>query len=130
MTLQSSRPLDWRICRLLILLPLAIVLLKSIPGESKLPPARPISNFAPLDVPSRLVLGLKLSLNQASAKDLAILPGIGVGRARRIVQWRKKYGPFEQASDLQKVPGIGPKTWQRLAPLVLVGDKELMKSQL
>ena len=68
--------------------------------------------------PVRRVLGLKIPINEASLEDLMALPGVGPGRAKKILQWREKRGPFQFAGDLQKVPGIGPKTFKELSPYI------------
>ncbi|MFN3974257.1 MAG: ComEA family DNA-binding protein [Dehalococcoidia bacterium] len=61
-----------------------------------------------------------LDLNTADAQALEALPGIGSVLAQRIVEFRTRYGPFTQVDDLLKVQGIGPKTLERLRPLVTV----------
>jgi len=64
-----------------------------------------------------------LDLNAATAQQLADqLPGIGPAKAKRIVDWRKVNGPFPTIDRLLDVRGIGPKTLQRLRPLLRVGD--------
>jgi competence protein ComEA len=55
-----------------------------------------------------------VDVNRATADELATLPGIGPGLARRIVEWRGANGPFATVDDLEKVPGIGPATVRRL----------------
>lgn len=62
--------------------------------------------------------------NAASATELqSLLPGIGNVLASRIVAYREEHGPFEQASDLANVPGIGDKLLSKLAPRIsLVPD--------
>jgi competence protein ComEA len=59
-----------------------------------------------------------ISLNEASAADLACLPGIGPGLAARIVTWRTSHGRFTEVKDLEQVPGIGGVRVQRLLPYV------------
>jgi competence protein ComEA len=59
-----------------------------------------------------------VSLNDASAADLACLPGIGPGLAARIVTWRTAHGRFTEVKDLEQVPGIGATRVQRLLPYV------------
>jgi hypothetical protein len=67
----------------------------------------------------RWALGLPLRLNEAGAADLRLLPGVGPVRARDIVEDRARRGPFPSASALGRVPGIGPKTVQRLRPFLM-----------
>ena len=49
---------------------------------------------------------------------LALLPGIGPRLAEAIVRERRRLGAFAGPDDLERVPGIGPATVQRLRPLV------------
>ena len=48
--------------------------------------------------------------NSASMGELMLLPEIGPGFARRIVEYRLSIGftPFLSAKDLEQIPGIGP----------------------
>jgi len=61
-----------------------------------------------------------VSLNRATAAELATLPGIGPTKARAIVEDRAKHGPFRRVEDLQRVPGIGPATLERIRSRVRV----------
>lgn len=61
-----------------------------------------------------------LDLNAADARALEALPGIGPSLAARIVEYRARHGPFRRVEDLLAVPGIGPRTLERLRPLVVV----------
>lgn len=63
----------------------------------------------------------RLDLNRASAEELESLPGIGPKTAERIIADRLKRGRFRSLKDLGRVKGIGPKTLARLAPHVSVG---------
>jgi competence protein ComEA len=62
----------------------------------------------------------RLDLNRASADELESLPGIGPKTAERIVADRLKRGRFRTVKDLGRVKGIGPKTLARLAPHLTV----------
>lgn len=54
-------------------------------------------------------------LNERSAtRLLALVPGVGTAYAPRIVEHRAVHGPFQSASDLAKVRGIGPRRAERL----------------
>jgi competence ComEA-like helix-hairpin-helix protein len=56
------------------------------------------------------------------------LRGIGEALAIRIVENREAVGPFSSIDDLQRVPGIGPKTveknirWLRVEPSTTSGN--------
>ncbi len=60
--------------------------------------------------------GERLDPNTSSATDLRRLPGIGAARARAIVKERSTGGLFGVPADLVRVPGIGPRTAEKLAP--------------
>jgi competence protein ComEA len=62
----------------------------------------------------------RLDLNRATADELETLPGIGPSKAEAIVRHREEHGPFREPGELRAVPGIGEKTFQRLAELVAV----------
>ena len=55
---------------------------------------------------------LAINPNSASRDDLVKLPGVGEAMANRIIEGR----PFQNANDLSRVPGIGPKTLEKLRP--------------
>lgn len=59
-----------------------------------------------------------VDLNSASAQELAALPGLGEKLAQAILDDRKKHGPFASVAELDRVPGIGPATVQKLQGLV------------
>lgn len=63
----------------------------------------------------------KVDLNRATVQDLDALPGIGPVLAQRIVSHREEHGLFKTVGTLRDVPGIGERTFQQLAPLVVVG---------
>lgn len=73
-----------------------------------------LKRIGPLPQALRLLCGEKIDLNRAEEEDLVLLPGIGEQRARQIVEQRKATGPFSSPRDLLKIPGIGPKTIERL----------------
>lgn len=53
-------------------------------------------------------------VNRASVSQFDSLSGIGPVLARRIVDYRSANGPFVDIADLQKVPGIGEKIFERI----------------
>lgn len=60
----------------------------------------------------------RIDVNTATASELQRLPGIGPALAERIVADRIQHGPFREPQELERVPGIGPKTRQVLADYV------------
>lgn len=57
-----------------------------------------------------------VNVNTATASDLDRLPGIGPVLARRIVAYREQQGLFRHLDELLKVEGFGRKRLQRLEP--------------
>ena len=52
-----------------------------------------------------------VNINTADAETIsAELKGIGLTKARAIVDYRKKHGPFKNADELSLVKGIGERT--------------------
>lgn len=63
---------------------------------------------------------LPIHLNQATAEELDILPGVGPSTALAIVTHRERNGPFLSLEGLLDVPGIGPAKLAALAGLITV----------
>ncbi len=57
-----------------------------------------------------------VNVNRAGISELVALPGIGPKLARRILDLRKRRGPFRTPEDLLEVKGIGPKKLERIRP--------------
>ena len=63
---------------------------------------------------TEMVASAPLNINQASAKELIKLPGIGKVTAERIIEFREANGPFVALEDLLKVNGVGKKTLAKI----------------
>jgi len=51
-----------------------------------------------------------VNINKASAEEIAdSLSGVGIKKAREIVAFREKHGPFKSPEQLEDVKGIGAK---------------------
>ena len=64
--------------------------------------------------------GRRLAINAADSLQLLALPGVGPVRAREILRARRRLGGFRTVGQLAEVKGIGPKTVERLRPLVCI----------
>ncbi len=52
-----------------------------------------------------------VNINTADAETIAAeLKGVGLSKAKAIVEYRKKHGPFRNPGDLSLVKGIGERT--------------------
>lgn len=63
----------------------------------------------------------KININIATAKELAMLPGIGETYAQRIVDYRNEHGLFASIYELENVDGIGSKRIQAISEYITVG---------
>lgn len=61
-----------------------------------------------------VTLGLPVDVNRAGIAELATLPGVGPGLARRIRNHRRRNGPFRRPADLLEVRGIGRRLLSRI----------------
>lgn len=75
------------------------------------------------DAPRPLAAGdtASINLNAVPPAELERLPGVGPVIAGRIATYRERHGPFAEVGHLQRVSGIGPKTMEDLAPLLVAG---------
>ena len=56
----------------------------------------------------------QVDINTADAATIAAeLNGIGMSKAKAIVEYRKKHGPFRSVEDVSLVKGIGEQTIER-----------------
>jgi competence protein ComEA len=98
------------------------VLPQPAPKPAPKPPA--VTKANPTHQPSKsappAVAAGKINVNTATQAELELLPRIGPAMAQRIIEYRTKSGAFKSVEDLDKVKGIGPKTLEKLRPLVRV----------
>jgi competence protein ComEA len=73
------------------------------------PPTQP-SNTASSDA------GGKININTASQSEIETLPNIGPSKAQGIIENR----PYDSIEEIQKVPGIGEGTFQKIKDLITV----------
>ncbi len=69
-----------------------------------------------------LAEGERIDPNRAGEVELDRLPGVGPALARAIVERRRQAGPFRDLTDLERVPGLGSRSVERLAPYLSLPD--------
>lgn len=62
----------------------------------------------------------KVDLNTATAADLELLPGIGPKTAERIIELRETRGKFNTIDELLEVKGMGEKKLKAIKPFIEV----------
>lgn len=50
------------------------------------------------------------------------IAGLNANRAKNIIEWREKNGPFINREQLKKVKGLGPKSFQQCAGFIRVNQ--------
>lgn len=75
--------------------------------------------------PAKQVSGM-INLNQASAAQLDLLPGVGAKAAARIIEFRKKT-PFARPEEIVQVKGFGKKKYDRLKTHLAVNGPTTLK---
>jgi competence ComEA-like helix-hairpin-helix protein len=61
-----------------------------------------------------------IDLNLATSEQLQRLPGVGPVTAQRILDYRKKSGPFQSVDDLLAVKGISAKRLDKIRQYLVV----------
>lgn len=60
----------------------------------------------------------KINVNKATLEELMQLPGIGEIKASEIIKFRQQRGTLNKLDDLLQVPGIGPKTLEKIKDMI------------
>lgn len=50
------------------------------------------------------------------------IAGLNANRAKNIIEWREKNGPFVNREQLKKVKGLGPKSFQQCAGFIRINQ--------
>lgn len=61
----------------------------------------------------------KVNLNTAGVEELMTLSGIGEAKAKSIIQYREKVGPFQSIEEIKNVSGIGDAMFERVRESII-----------
>ena len=68
-----------------------------------------------------------VNMNTATVEQLDAVKGVGPAKAKAIVAYREKNGPFKSVDELAKVKGFGEKSVAKLRPELSVGEAPAAK---
>ncbi|MEA1936061.1 MAG: helix-hairpin-helix domain-containing protein [Thermodesulfobacteriota bacterium] len=76
-----------------------------------------------IDAAKRITLDIPIDINNATAYDLSLIPGIGKKTAQAIVGLRRSTGGISSINDLLKIHGIGKKKFTKIKKYLAVNGK-------
>lgn len=77
-----------------------------------------VEEWVLVDTLEKPTASFPIAINEAGERILQALPRIGPAMARRIIEHRHANGPFTSPEELLEIRGIGPKTLEKLLPLI------------
>ena len=76
-----------------------------------------------IDAAKRITLDMPIDINNATAYDLSLIPGIGKKTAQAIVDLRRSTGGISSINDLLKMRGMGKKKFTKIKKYLTVNEK-------
>jgi competence protein ComEA len=67
---------------------------------------------------AKSVREFKIDINTARTEELQMLPGIGAGLSKKIVDFRNDHGPYKSLEALRGVDGLTAKRFERIKELI------------
>uniref|UniRef100_A0A671L6Q9 S1 RNA-binding domain-containing protein 1 n=1 Tax=Sinocyclocheilus anshuiensis TaxID=1608454 RepID=A0A671L6Q9_9TELE len=71
-----------------------------------------------------------VDINICSETLMRHIAGLNAGRARSIMEWKEKNGPFLNREQLKLVKGLGPKSFQQCAGFIRINPETVRRRQL
>lgn len=68
-----------------------------------------------------------VNINTATQEQLETLKGVGPAKAKEIIEYRKKNGPFKSVDDLDKVKGVGQGLMKKIRSDVTISGATTVK---
>lgn len=88
-----------------------------------------VNQIIDIDQRTHQTASFQIDLNHATWMEISNLPGIGDQCAKEVVAYREQIGSFASIQDIQDVDGIGPRTFEQIAPfLALVSGESAWKN--
>ncbi|XP_072436747.1 S1 RNA-binding domain-containing protein 1 isoform X1 [Chiloscyllium punctatum] len=66
-----------------------------------------------------------VDINISSETLMRHIAGLNASRAKNIIEWREKNGPFINREQLKEVKGLGPKTFQQCAGFIRINPENI-----
>jgi len=63
-----------------------------------------------------------IDINTADQAALAALPDVGEAKAKAIIEYRQKHGPFKTVEEVKNVPGVGEQVFANIKEKITVGE--------
>lgn len=71
-------------------------------------------NIAEMTTAQKLILDVPVDINRVTLQELTLISGIGIQKAKQIIQYREKIGGIKVIEDLMKIRGIKEKTFKKI----------------
>ncbi len=65
----------------------------------------------------------KIDINRAKFSQLTSIPGVGETLARRIIDYRRAHGDFEDIEEVMNVRGIKKRKFEKLEKYIITNNK-------
>ncbi len=79
----------------------------------------PVTALASDEVAASVTIDM-VHINQATAEQFQVLPGVGPALSERIVAYREAQGPFKNVDQLAEVKGIGERKLEKFRAFLVV----------
>jgi competence protein ComEA len=66
----------------------------------------------------KVTLNIPISINTAAQEELETIPDIGPSLAKKIINYRSLYGPFDTVEEIKSVSGIGKRRYLKIKPYI------------
>ncbi|XP_041107343.1 S1 RNA-binding domain-containing protein 1-like isoform X3 [Polyodon spathula] len=87
--------------------------------------SQPLLKAALASVVEECVSFVGVDINICSETLMRHVAGLNAGRAKNIMEWREKNGPFINRGQLKEVKGVGPTTFQQCAGFIRINPENL-----